>query len=47
MEHAASEVVPLQAVSYLAVYRAETQQLKKLANEKILIDKLSFHPDSD
>jgi hypothetical protein len=35
-EHAVSEGVPLQTVSYLAGYRAETQQLKKLANEKTL-----------
>ena len=47
MARAASEGVQLQTVSYLAGYRAETQQAKPLANEKILTDKLSFHPDTD
>ena len=36
MEHAVSEVVPSRTVSSLAEYRAETQQLKTLANGKIL-----------
>ena len=47
MEHAVSEVVPSQTVSYLAGYRAETQQMKTLADGKILIDSPSFHSDSD